>query len=252
MSSLPLVAVAAKTAWRYSAGETVDDAPGPGRGPARHGPWPPGQPGWSEGACGMPSCRRRGPPCLLKPILALRAAHVTGTVSFGLSRIGSLVAPAPRNVRSVVDALAPPGTAPMVSAEGSEGADLVLDLHGTPTRRGCRWVSPSSRPHRTEADPVRFEDRFADHLRVRSGPESLGAQGARSGAACRTRSPHRLGRPARRRHAVATGPPRPRGQAPAESGRTGPPGARRSRDDHVADRSTSPWQHHRMSRPAAL
>ncbi|WP_336920824.1 proline dehydrogenase family protein [Aquipuribacter sp. SD81] len=85
---------------------------------------------------------------------ALKAARVASTVSFDLSHIGLLVDPdlAADHVQQIATAAAP-GTVLMISAEGSDRTDAVLDLYDSLADAGLPvGVTLQARLHRTPDD----------------------------------------------------------------------------------------------------
>jgi proline dehydrogenase len=153
MSSPVLAAVATKIARQYSAGETVNDAlAAAGRSMARGHLVSLEYAGESVRNVELAKTETE---VFLELISALRAAQIASTVSFDLSHVGSLVDPdlAVQNVRAMAQELAPLGTALMISAEGSERTNLVLDLYDTLSEEGLNvGITVQARLHRTEAD----------------------------------------------------------------------------------------------------
>jgi proline dehydrogenase len=98
----------------------------------------------------------------LELITALRAARIASTVSFDLSHVGLLVDPglAAENVRAMAKALAPLGTSLMISAEGSDRTDLVLDTYDKLSAEGLPvGITVQARLHRSAADLERVLER---------------------------------------------------------------------------------------------
>ncbi|MCK9792208.1 proline dehydrogenase family protein [Isoptericola sp. 4D.3] len=122
-------ALAQRVARRYVAGETVGSALAAIRAGARRGHLA------SVELVGESvrdaEVAERETRAFLDLVEALRDEPTPTTVSFDLSHVGSLVDPdlGLRNARRLAEASASLGTALMVSAEGSDRTDLVLDLY---------------------------------------------------------------------------------------------------------------------------
>lgn len=153
MSSPALAGVATKIARQYSAGETVNDAlASAGRSMGRGHLVSLEYVGESVRDAELVKTETE---VFLELISALRAAQIPGTVSFDLSHVGALVDRdlALQNVRTMAQELAPLGTTLMISAEGSERTDLILDLYDTLSTEGLNvGITVQARLHRTEAD----------------------------------------------------------------------------------------------------
>jgi proline dehydrogenase len=129
MSTPALARLAAAVAGRYSAGETVDEAIGAARaGLARGHLASIDYVGESVREAGL---ARRATDVFLTLAAAIGRAGIPVTVSFDLSHIGSVVdrGLGLRHAREIAEATAALGTALMISAEGSDRTDLVLDLY---------------------------------------------------------------------------------------------------------------------------
>jgi proline dehydrogenase len=160
MSSPLLAAVATRIARQYSAGETVDDALAAARRSMARGHLVSLE--YAGESVRDAELAQKETAVFIELISTLRAAQIPSTVSFDLSHIGSLVDPdlALQNVRSMAEAIAPLGTALMISAEGSERTDLVLDLYDTLSNEGLPvGITVQARLHRTEADLDRVLER---------------------------------------------------------------------------------------------
>lgn len=141
MSSPPLAAVARRIAERYTAGETVGDAIAAAKRSVARGHLVSLE--YAGESVRDAHVAKAETGVFLDLIGELRQAGIPSTVSFDLSHIGSLVSPslALENARLMADALAPLGTGLMISAEGSDRTDLVLDLpRGSQYKRHpCRY-----------------------------------------------------------------------------------------------------------------
>jgi proline dehydrogenase len=160
MSSPLLAPVARRVARQYSAGETVEDALAAARRSMARGHLVSLE--YAGESVRDAELARAETAVFLELISALRAAQVASTISFDLSHIGSLVDPALalQNARSMAEALTPLRTALMISAEGSERTDLVLDLYDTLSKEGLPvGITVQARLHRTEADLDRVLER---------------------------------------------------------------------------------------------
>ncbi|HRO31301.1 proline dehydrogenase family protein [Citricoccus sp.] len=160
MSSPPLARMATKIARQYSAGDTVEDALASARRSMARGHLVSLE--YAGESVRDAELAQAETAVFLELISALREAQIPSTVSFDLSHIGSLVDPdlAAQNARAMADALAPLGTALMISAEGSERTDLVLDTYDALSREGMPvGITVQARLHRTEADLDRVLER---------------------------------------------------------------------------------------------
>lgn len=157
MSSPPLAAVARKIARDYSAGETVQDAISAAqRSIARDHLVSLEYAGESVRDAQVAEAETA---VFLDLIAEMQQAGIVGTVSFDLSHIGSLVSPALalENARRMAKALAPLGTSLMISAEGSERSDLVLDLYEALSEDIAHvGITLQARLHRSEKDLERL------------------------------------------------------------------------------------------------
>lgn len=157
MSSPPLAAVAQKIAADYSAGETVRDAIETAKQSMARGHLISleyaGESVRDDGVAEAETA------VFLDLISALRQANIAGTVSCDLSHLGSLVSPALalENARRLAHALAPLGTSLMISAEGSDRTDLVLDLYESLRNEKVDvGITLQARLHRSEKDLERL------------------------------------------------------------------------------------------------
>jgi proline dehydrogenase len=130
VTSTPALArLAAAVASRYTAGDTADDAIAAARaGLARGHLASIDYAGESVREAGL---ARRETDVFLTLAAAIGRAGLPATVSFDLSHVGSVVDGdlGLRHAREIAAATAPLGTALMISAEGSDRTDLVLDLY---------------------------------------------------------------------------------------------------------------------------
>ncbi|MBD7996257.1 proline dehydrogenase family protein [Arthrobacter sp. Sa2CUA1] len=153
MSSPALAAVATKIARQYSAGGTINDALAAAARSMDRGHLVSLE--YVGESVRDAELVKTETEVFLELISALRAAQIASTVSFDLSHIGALVDRdlTAQNVRAMARELAPLGTALMISAEGSERTDLVLDLYDTLSEEGLNvGITVQARLHRTEAD----------------------------------------------------------------------------------------------------
>ena len=172
MSSPPLAAVARRIAERYTAGETVGDAIAAAKRSVARGHLVSLEYAGESVRDAHVAKARTG--VFLDLIGALRQAGIPSTVSFDLSHIGSLVSPslALENARLMADALAPLGTGLMISAEGSDRTDLVLDLREALNISGIHaGITLQARLHRSEKDLGRLLEQ--DRLLKQPGPIRL-------------------------------------------------------------------------------
>lgn len=153
MSTPALAGLAVAVASRYSAGESVDDAIAAA------------QAGFARGHLASidyagesvrdASLARRETDVFLTLAAAIGRAGIPSTVSFDLSHIGSVVDRELgfRHARELAEATAPLGTAMMISAEGSDRTDPVLDLYeALVTEYPHVGITLQSRLHRTPRD----------------------------------------------------------------------------------------------------
>ncbi|WP_461164005.1 proline dehydrogenase family protein [Arthrobacter sp. R4-81] len=157
MSSPPLAAVAQKIAANYSAGETVRDAIEAAKRSMARGHLVSLE--YAGESVRDAEVAEAETGVFLELISELKQAGIPATVSFDLSHVGSLVSPALalENARRMADALAPLGTSLMISAEGSDRADLVLDLYeALSEERVDVGVTLQARLHRSERDLERL------------------------------------------------------------------------------------------------
>jgi proline dehydrogenase len=153
MASPTLCALAATVARRYTAGETVADAIAAARAVVGRGHRVSIE--YAGESVRDADLARTETRVFLELIAAVRAAGLASTVSFDLSHVGSVVDPglAAAHVREMAAALEPVGTELMISAEGSDRTDLVLDLYDELAGDGVRvGVTLQARLHRTPAD----------------------------------------------------------------------------------------------------
>ncbi|WP_222194700.1 proline dehydrogenase family protein [Modestobacter italicus] len=153
MADPALAALAARVARRYTAGDTVPDAIAAAQAAVRRGHAVSIE--YAGESVRDADLARAETAVFLDLIATVRAAGLPSTVSFDLSHVGSVVAPAlaAAHVREMAAALAPVGTELMISAEGSGRTDLVLDLYDELAGEGLRvGVTLQARLHRTPAD----------------------------------------------------------------------------------------------------
>ena len=153
MSTPALAELAVAVASRYSAGETVDDAVAAAQaGRARGHLASIDYAGESVRDAGL---ARRATDVFLTLAAAIGRAGIPSTVSLDLSHIGSVVDRELgfRHAREIAEAAAPLGTAMMISAEGSDRTDLVLDLYeALATEYPHVGITLQARLHRTPDD----------------------------------------------------------------------------------------------------
>lgn len=157
MSSPPLAAVARRIAERYTAGETIQDAVAAAKRSVARGHLASLE--YAGESVRDAHVAKAATAVFLDLIGQLRQAGIPSTVSFDLSHIGSIVSPslAFENARLMADALAPLGTALMISAEGSARTDLVLDLYDALSASGTYvGITLQARLHRSEKDLERL------------------------------------------------------------------------------------------------
>ncbi|WP_432947807.1 proline dehydrogenase family protein [Kribbella sp. CA-253562] len=166
MSSPPLAAVAARIARRYSAGNTIDDAIAVAQRVLDRGHLVSVE--YAGESVRDEQVAIAETDVFLELIRRLEASGVAGNVSFDLSHVGSLVDPelAMQHAKSMATALAPLGCTLMISAEGSDRADLVLDLYDALTSDHPNvGITLQARLHRSATD--------LDRLLERRGPIRL-------------------------------------------------------------------------------
>ncbi|EEP70458.1 proline dehydrogenase [Micromonospora sp. ATCC 39149] len=160
MSSPQLSAVASRIARRYTAGETIDDAIETARASIARGHRVSIE--YAGESVRDAQVADAETEVFLALIERLRREAVAATVSFDLSHVGSLVDPALalRNARRIATAVERLGTTLMISAEGSDRTDLVLDLYDELTRdHGNVGITLQARLHRSVKDLDRLLDR---------------------------------------------------------------------------------------------
>jgi len=153
MSTPELAAAASKVARRYSAGETVGDAIAvAGAAIARGHQASIEYAGESIRTAGL---ARSEAGVFLDLAAAIGAEGLPSTISFDLSHLGLLVDPelAIEHVRQLATATEPFGTQLMISAEGSDRTDAVLDAYDRLAADIPRLgITLQARLHRTPAD----------------------------------------------------------------------------------------------------
>lgn len=124
MSAPALAGLAAAAASRYSGGETVDDAITAARGHQA-------SIDYAGESVRDAALARRATDVFAALAAAIGQAGIPATFSLDLSHIGSVVDRdlGYRHAREIAEASAPLGTAMMISADGSDRTDLVLDLY---------------------------------------------------------------------------------------------------------------------------
>lgn len=156
-ASPPLARIAAQISRRYCAGETVDEALVEAREvQARGHRLSVEYAGESVRSAEVADAETQ---VFVDLAERLRAHGIEATVSADLSHIGALVdrRRCLRNATRIVDALEPLGTALMISAEGSERTDLILDLYEELVDAGCNvGITVQARLHRTPDDLKRL------------------------------------------------------------------------------------------------
>lgn len=153
MASPAMAAIATRVSRRYTAGETIDDAIAAAKRSLARGHAVSveyvGESVRDESVAGAAT------DVFLELIDRLGSEGIPGTVSFDLSHVGAVVDPALglRNARRMASALEPLGSVLMISAEGSDRTDLVLDtydrLHEHHPNVG---VTVQARLHRSASD----------------------------------------------------------------------------------------------------
>jgi proline dehydrogenase len=131
MSTPTLARLAAAVAGRYTAGDTADDAIAAARAALARGHR--ASIDYAGESVRDPDLARRETDVFLTLAAAIGRAGISPTVSFDLSQVGSVIDPelGLRHAREIAGATAPLGTELMISAEGSDRADLALDLYET-------------------------------------------------------------------------------------------------------------------------
>lgn len=129
MSVPSLAGLATAVASRYTAGETADDAIEAARRGLARGHW--ASIDYVGESVRDAELARRATDAFLALAAAIGRAGIPATVSFDLSHVGSVIDRdlGLRHAREIAAATAPLGTALMISAEGSDRTDLVLDLY---------------------------------------------------------------------------------------------------------------------------
>jgi proline dehydrogenase len=157
MAAPALAELAVAVARRYSAGETVDDAIAAAQaGLARGHQASIDYAGESVRDAGL---ARSETDVFLTLAAAIGRAGIPSTVSFDLSHVGSVVDRELgfRHAREIAEATAPLGTALMISAEGSDRTDLVLDLYESLAAEFPHvGITLQARLHRTPDDLERI------------------------------------------------------------------------------------------------
>lgn len=153
MSTPALAAVASKVARRYSAGETVGDAIAAAGAAVARGHQASIE--YAGESIRTAELARSEAGVFLDLAAAIGAAGLPSTISFDLSHLGLLVDPelAIGHVRQLAAATEPFGTQLMISAEGSDRTDVVLDAYDTLATECPRvGITLQARLHRTPAD----------------------------------------------------------------------------------------------------
>jgi proline dehydrogenase len=153
MSNPALAAVASKVARRYSAGETVGDAIAAAGAAVARGHQASIE--YAGESIRTAELARSEAGVFLDLAAAIGAAGLPSTISFDLSHLGLLVDPelAIGHVRQLAAATEPFGTQLMISAEGSDRTDVVLDAYDTLATECPRvGITLQARLHRTPAD----------------------------------------------------------------------------------------------------
>jgi proline dehydrogenase len=160
MSSPELSAVASRISRRYTAGETIDSAIAAARASMARGHLVSLE--YAGESVRDAHVAVAETEVFLALIERLREADIAATVSFDLSHVGSLVDPglAARNARRMASAVEQLGTTLMISAEGSDRTDLVLDLYDELSRDHANvGITLQARLHRSAEDLDRLLDR---------------------------------------------------------------------------------------------
>jgi proline dehydrogenase len=153
MATPSLAVMAAQVARRYTAGETVAEAIEAAQAGMRRGHLPSIE--YAGESVRERELARAETDVFLDLISAVGAAALPSTISFDLSHVGSLIDPALglEHARRMAQASAALGTAMMISAEGSDRTDLVLDLYEQLVAEHPHvGVTLQARLHRTPTD----------------------------------------------------------------------------------------------------
>ncbi|GAA3872948.1 proline dehydrogenase family protein [Leifsonia kafniensis] len=156
MSSPVLAAQAERVARRYTAGETVADAITAATAAMARGHLPSIE--YAGESIRDADLARSETAVFLDLARAIHAASLPSTISFDLSHVGAVIDRdlTLHNVRQLAEATAPLGTALMISAEGSDRTDLVLDLYDElPAEFPHIGITLQARLHRTPDDLTR-------------------------------------------------------------------------------------------------
>jgi len=157
MGSPVLAPMAARVARRYSAGESVADAITAAAAAVARGHLASIE--YAGESVRSAELARVEAEVFLDLASAVVETGVPSTISFDLSHLGSLVDPdgALAHVRGIAAATESAGTRLMISAEGSDRTDLVLDLYERLAAQLPRvGVTLQARLHRTPADLERI------------------------------------------------------------------------------------------------
>lgn len=153
MSSPELAAIATTVARRYTAGETIADALASARRSQASGHLASIEyTGESVRDAALADAEAQ---VFVDLVAAMRADGVVATVSGDLSHVGLLQSPeqALANASRIAAALEPLGTAFMISAEGSDRTDAVLDVYEALAARHANvGITLQARLHRSPAD----------------------------------------------------------------------------------------------------
>ena len=153
MATPALAAMAARVARRYTAGGTIGEAIEAAQAGTRRGHLPSIE--YAGESVREIDLARAETDVFLDLISAVGAAGLPSTISFDLSHVGSLIDPALgwEHARRMARASAALGTALMISAEGSDRTDLVLDLYERLAAEHPHvGITLQARLHRTPAD----------------------------------------------------------------------------------------------------
>ncbi|MCZ2404808.1 proline dehydrogenase family protein [Paenarthrobacter sp. Z7-10] len=156
MSNPALAAVATRIARNYTAGDTIADALAAARACKSRGHTVSVE--YVGESVRDPAVAAAETEVFLQLIEMIRAVGIPSTVSFDLSHLGSVIDPALglANARRLAAATAPLGTALMISAEGSDRTDLILDLYEKlSTEYPHVGITLQARLHRTRHDLAR-------------------------------------------------------------------------------------------------
>lgn len=157
MENPVLLPIAKKIARRYMAGETIDDALAAAQESMarRHTV----SIEYTGESVRDPAVAEAETLVLLQLAEAIAASGIPSTVSFDLSHVGSVIDPALglANARRIAAATAGMGTAMMISAEGSDRTDLVLDTYEKLSAEYPHvGITLQARLHRTSKDLERM------------------------------------------------------------------------------------------------